>query len=314
MSHINLPAIESSVDTCVSALRLADRLLDWNRRHGPAFSPKHAMVFGLSCAFVSPWLPEPVLRTATRIWSWITAIDDTVDTPGRDPAEVDRLVAACRAVVAGAGPGEPPGDEPLARALADIHADVATRPGYPLLAPLWRDTVDRLLTGMRYEAATAAALAPGAPRSDEVTGEYLEHAAYTVGVPMYMAALWCAMDDVDPAALLPALRDSAVAVRLANDARGHAREHAEGAVGVLRLGVPPDVVHRMVGDRVASCRRQLAPLLARGHPPAVALDRMTIWGTRLYQRIDFRYPEGEGPDKHDWAPLHWPSPQTLGAT
>jgi halimadienyl-diphosphate synthase len=305
VSQPDLPSIESSVDTCVTALRLADRLLDWNSGHGPAFSAKHAVVFALSCAFVTPWAEFPVLRTGTRIWSWITAIDDTVDSADRDPDQVDRLVAACRGVLDGAVPGA----EPLARALADIHADVAALPGFPRLATLWRDAVDRLLTGMRFEATTGTAVASGAPPPD--IDEYLEHAAYTVGVPMYMLALWSAMDSVDATALLPALRDSALAVRLANDARGHARESTERSIDALRLGVPLAALRRMVGDRVSSCRRALVPLLASDQPPAVALDRMTIWGTRLYERIDFRYPEGEGPDKREWAPLHWAS--TAGA-
>jgi hypothetical protein len=244
----------------MTALRLADRLVDWNGRHGPGFSAKHAPVFALSVAFVTPWLDFAVLLTATRIWSWITAVDD-----------------------------------------------VATRPGFPRLAPLWRDTVDRLLAGMRFEAAAASA----APAPDLET--YLEHGAQTVGVPMYMVALWAAMDGVDPTPLLPPLRDSALAVRLANDARGHAREDAEQAIGALRLGVSLADVRRMVGDRIARCRRALGPLLTRGDPAAIALDRLTIWSTRLYQQVDFRRPEGEGADKRDWAPLHWPSPQALGA-
>lgn len=306
MSQADLPSIESSVDTCVTALRLADRLHEWHRRHGPAFSAKHVPVFALSCAFVTPWVEFPVLCTATHIWSWVTAIDDTLDSADRDPEEVDRLVAACRGVLGGAAPGT----EPLARALADIHTDLVALPGFARVAKLWRDTVDRLLVGMRYEATTGAAVAAGGtlPPLDE----YLEHAAHTVGVPMYLLALWAAMDDVDPTALLPALRDSALAVRLANDARGHAREGTEQSIDALRLGITLAEVTHLVGDHVARCRRALEPLLARGHPPAVALDRMTIWGTRIYQRIDFRYPEGQGPDKHDWAPLHWPSPQTVG--
>jgi hypothetical protein len=287
----------------MTALRLADRLVDWNGRHGPGFSAKHAPVFALSVAFVTPWLDFAVLLTATRIWSWITAVDDAIDRPDVDPAETDRLIAACRAVLDGAAPGT----DPYARALADIHADVATRPGFPRLAPLWRDTVDRLLAGMRFEAAAASA----APAPDLET--YLEHGAQTVGVPMYMVALWAAMDGVDPTPLLPPLRDSALAVRLANDARGHAREDAEQAIGALRLGVSLADVRRMVGDRIARCRRALGPLLTRGDPAAIALDRLTIWSTRLYQQVDFRRPEGEGADKRDWAPLHWPSPQALGA-
>ena len=288
------------MDTCVTALRLTDRLLEWNGRHGPAFSAKHATMFGLSVAFVTPWLDFPVLRTATRIWSWITAVDDTMDRADRDPAEVERLVAACRGVLGGA----PPGADPFARALADIHGDVAALPGFHHVAPLWRDTVDRLLTGMRFESETGAAVASGA--APPALDTYLEHGVHTVGIPMYMLALWAAMD-ADPTVLLPPLRDAALAVRLANDARGHAREHAEASLGAVGLGVPPTDLRRMVGERVASCRRALEPLLTRGHPPAVALDRMTIWGTRIYQRIDFRFPEDE------WAPLHWPSPQTLGA-
>ncbi|MEH1128139.1 terpene synthase family protein [Micromonospora sp. CPCC 206061] len=294
----DLPSIKPSVDTCVTALQLAESLRDWAAAQGSAFPQKHTMVFALSSAFISPWLDRPVLELASRIWSWITAVDDTVDSPECDHASADAILRGCRAVAAGG----PHGDEPLARALAEIRDTVAALPGHPDVAPLWRDAVDRLLVGMAYEARS---------ESGTLTG-YLEHATYTVGVPMYVVALWAAMERVDPVPLLPALRDAAVAVRLANDARGHAREAAEGGLNALRLGLSPDTVRHLVGDRLASCERRLAPLLARADPPAVALHRMAVWGTRIYQRIDFRYPEGEGPHRTDWKTIEWPAP--LGAS
>ncbi|GIG88358.1 terpene synthase family protein [Plantactinospora endophytica] len=292
--------IDAAVDTCVTALRLIDRLADWTAANGPPFPAAHVNVFCLSTAFVTPWLDVDTLHLATRIWSWITALDDTVDNHPGDLAELDPILANCRAAAGGA---RVDAADPIAAALAGIRADLADRSGFATVEPLWRDTVHRLVDGMRYEAVTGRALATGAAPAEP--GEYLRHAVHTVGVPMYVTALWAAMPPFDAPALLPALRDAALAVRLANDLRGHARESAEGNLDALRLGLTTEQVRAMVGDLLARCHDRLAPLLAAAFPPAVAVHRMAVWGTRIYQHIDFRSPGGRGPGKDDWQFLDW---------
>lgn len=296
MGRAALPPIEAAVDTCVTALRLIDRLGPWCAARGPAFSGAYVNVFCLSSAFITPWLDVDTLHLASRVWSWITALDDTVDGSSSD---VDDVFDACLA----AARGGPPNADPVAGALAEIRAELAARPGFAALEPHWRDATGRLVAGMRYEARTARAIASGA--SPPGLGEYLGHALYTVGVPMYVVSLWSAMDEAPVDALMPALRDAAIAVRLANDLRGHAREGGEGALHALRLGVTAERARHLVGDRLASTARRLAPHLDRGLPAAVAVDRMATWGTRIYQRIDFRAPSGHDAGRADWQFLDW---------
>lgn len=296
-----LHPIDDAVDTCVLALRLMERLHGWVAAQGPPFTARYCPVFGLSTAFVTPWLAPDVLHLGTRIWSWITAVDDLVDgTPtgatAPDPTgvrDVDGLpegaaesLRRCRAVLHGGAPG----DDPLAVALAGIRAEVATLPGFDPLGRRWRDSVERLLAGMRFEVAGGAALARGVPAPP--LGEYLDHAVHTVGVPMYLLSLWAAMPPGDPAVLLPALRDAALTVRLANDLRGSEREGVEQNLNVVRLGLTVEQAGRLLRERHDACRTRLAPLLARRHPPAVAVARMATWGARLYQWTDFRFPDG----------------------
>jgi Terpene synthase family 2, C-terminal metal binding len=295
-----LPPIDAAVDTCVTALRLIDRLGPWCAARGPAFSGAYVNVFCLSSAFITPWLDLDMLHLASRIWSWITALDDTVDGSSSD---VDGVLDECLSAARGGPPRADPGADPVAAALAEIRAELATRPGFAALEPHWRDATERLVAGMRYEAETSRAMASGAP-PPSLAG-YLGHALYTVGIPMYVVSLWSAMDEVPVAALMPALRDAAVAVRLANDLRGHAREGGEGALNALRLGVTQERARQLVGDRLASTAERLAPHLAGGLPAAVAIDRMATWGTRIYQRIDFRAPSGHDAGRDDWQFQEW---------
>lgn len=290
-----LTPIDEAVDTCVTALRLIDRLGPWCADRGPAFSGAYVNVFCLSTAFITPWLDLDMLHLATRVWSWITALDDTVDGSSSD---VDDVFDACLS----AARGGPPGTDPVAGVLAELRVELAARPGFAALEPHWRDATERLVAGMRYEAETARAMASGA--APPGLAGYLGHALYTVGIPMYVVSLWSAMDEVPVAALTPALRDAAVAVRLANDLRGHAREGGEGALNALRL-VTPERARHLVGDRLASTAQRLAPHLAGGLPAAIAIDRMATWGTRIYQRIDFRAPSGHDAGREDWQFLDW---------
>jgi hypothetical protein len=299
MALKDLPPVDGAVDTCVTALRLIDRLRTWTAARGPAFPAAHIEVFCLSTAFITPWLDVDTLHLAARIWSWITALDDAVDGCDGDLTAVTSTLEHCRAAAAGAGSGA----DPIAAALAEIRADLAALPGFGAVAPLWHDTVDRLVVGMRYEAVTGLATARGAAPPE--LADYLGHAVHTVGVPMYVIALWAAMEPFDAAGLLPALRDAALAVRLANDLRGHAREGDEHNLNALRLGLPTERGRGLVGDLLARCHARLAPMLAGSFPPAVAVDRMAVWGTRIYQRIDFRSPGGQGPGKDEWQFLDW---------
>ncbi|WP_067457289.1 terpene synthase family protein [Actinomadura macra] len=89
-----------------------------------------------------------------------------------------------------------------------------------------------------------------------------------------------------PAVLRRPLRDACLAVRLANDLRGHHRERDEGVVDALALGLPPDEVRCRITRHVARCRRGLGPHLGAQPGPALALERQLLWSVRHYEQFD----------------------------
>jgi phytoene/squalene synthetase len=285
----DLPSIRDTTDISLRALKLNALLDRWVSRFAAPFTTANNPIFSLCCAFTTPWLPLEVQQLGARIWAWITAIDDAFD---RDYESLEAVRAAadhCRAVVAGQAP---PAADPLALALADIRDQVAGYPAFAELGPLWRRTVTELVDAMELERRWGHALgAGGAPPSLD---DYLRAGAATVGIPMYMVSLWATMDRAarpqDVSALLPALQDSALAVRLANDLRSQARERAQEDVNALVLGLGEEQLRRDIAGHVERCREALRPLVARGLGAAVALDRLTVWSTRLYEQIDFRAP------------------------
>ncbi|WP_131739956.1 terpene synthase family protein [Actinomadura roseirufa] len=97
-------------------------------------------------------------------------------------------------------------------------------------------------------------------------------------------------DAVRPGGVSPilgrALRDACLAVRLANDLRGHHREREEGVLDALALGLAPDEVRARISRHVARCRGALRPLLGPVPGPALALERQLLWSVRHYERTD----------------------------
>jgi Terpene synthase family 2, C-terminal metal binding len=143
---------------------------------------------------------------------------------------------------------------------------------------------------MRFERGAADSWSLGG--SPPVLAEYLEQAIQTIGIPMYVVSIWSTMDASDLPAdiheLLPPLRHSALAVRLGNDLRSYAREKVCGNLNALALGMAPERLLDDIRLHVDHSRRLLEPFAHLGS--AIALNRLTIWSTRLYDKIDFRFP------------------------
>jgi hypothetical protein len=281
--ELPMPAL---TDVGLLTLRLIDMLDTWVQDYREPFDPSHSTIFCVTSAFTMPWLGLPALHLATRIWTWITAIDDAADMFFTG-AELDRSVQRCRDVLDG---GQPDSSDQLATCLAEIRDDLATHPTFAALAPLWRDSVDRLMVSMQYERHAADSWRAGGPAPDLT--EYLDHASHTIGIRMYMVSVWATMNESDLPAdleeLLLAEKDSALAIRFGNDLRGVSREQEHGTLNALTLGMTPQQVTAAIREHAALCHRRLEPLSHLAS--AVALHRQTTWATRMYDRIDFRVP------------------------
>jgi hypothetical protein len=285
-----LPSIAATTDISLMALKLVGLLETWMAEQGDAFNPKHANVYCLTSAFTSPWLGVNTLHLATKIWSWLTAVDDVMDALHVDSDDVHASADRCRRILDG---DRPVASDQLAAALAEIRDELTTYPLFHQLAPLWRDTVEQLITAMQFERRASDAVAAGGAPPD--LDEYLEQARESVGIMMYVVSLWSTMDEADLPdyvdQLLPPLREAALAVRLGNDLRSSAREQTSGTLNALMLGMTREQLQQAIPIHVDNCRRQLRLLVAQPLGSAVALDRLTTWCTRLYEKIDYRFPE-----------------------
>ncbi|MFG2957578.1 GXWXG domain-containing protein [Streptomyces sp. NPDC048291] len=98
------------------------------------------------------------------------------------------------------------------------------------------------------------------------------------------------MDEPDLPRRLPhlhgALRHAATSIRLVNDLRGHRREQADGQVDALTTGLSELQARRAAADNAEECRLHLAPLTATAYGPAVALERVLLRHTRMYEHSD----------------------------
>jgi Terpene synthase family 2, C-terminal metal binding len=287
VAYDNLLPADVTVDVSLKALRLIGLLDTWGSNYREPFTPEHSTVYCLASAFSAPWLSVDVLHLATKIWTWITAIDDAADKFYEDYDALCVSADRCRDVLNGEHPD--PNDQ-LAVVLAEIRDGLARYPLFGDLAPLWRDTVDRLIAAMKFERRAADSWLAGGP--PPALAEYLEQGSQTIGIPMYMVSLWSTMDEVELPTyvpeLLPPLRESALAVRLGNDLRSYSREKLDGNLNALMLGTTPQQLVQAIRAHVENSRRQLQPLTHLGS--AIALNRLTTWSTRLYDKIDFRTP------------------------
>ncbi|MBP2478552.1 hypothetical protein JOF53_007424 [Crossiella equi] len=129
---------------------------EWVREHGMVRSPEACAHFdAIGAGRLSAWVypdAQPGAREVVTDWlSWLFVIDDQCDEGllGRDPHQLDLLLAPLHAVLDGADPGE----APLARGLASICRRLDH------LGPWWvrfREHVRGYLDACRWEAANRA--------------------------------------------------------------------------------------------------------------------------------------------------------------
>lgn len=278
-------------DNCSSAMRNMTHLDTWVRDLGLPVDPALVPLMCLQTAFFAPWLPSASCYQLSQLTVWLMALDNVLDDPDADAERLAARVADWRRVIEG---GPATSDDPMEVALAQISTELH-HAGRPDLLAFWRDSMHETLTGMWLEKeATEAAGRGELPRLHS----YLLYGAWSIGVEQQLAAMWALMGEPDLPQRLPvlrsALRHAAKAVRLLNDLRGHRREQADGQVDALAIGLSEEQVRRASAESFEDCRLELASLTATAYGPAVALERVLLWHTRMYERFDPVRPRQEG--------------------
>lgn len=279
------------------AEQVSGRVQEWARPYG-VFEAQRFATTGLTMAAAAPWVPVEALATMAALTLWIFTVDDWLDRGVLAPAERRARVGEYAAVAAGAGP---PGRDPLARALCDIGRELAARPLWGALAPVWATACRAMLTGMVAECEAGERVRAGGAWPSLRT--YMEHGVESIGVRLYLVGAWAVVGGPGTAARLPQLRrlarSAGRALRLANDLRTLPRERQEGNANVLlvlgRAGWPAEAAEAHVRQWAARCVRRTLAAAGRlaGEPAAALTARVCRFAVDFYDEHDFHtVPQG----------------------
>lgn len=272
------------VDQCVSVMRLGleatGDLERWMARHHPGYGSRTMAAIAFSEAGIGPWATGEQLRLPTLMAMWVIVLDDHIEQEITERGPLDELVDRCNAVVR---TGVRDDSHPLTASLSEWQAEASALPGYPALASLWEKSVAATLDGYRYNWVAGWARERGEvpPGLTMDVDEYLAHigssAINQVHIPRWLTYGDTYVNHLD--ALLPALEDTHYVCRLANDLGTIDRERDQpGQNNILMYdGVTEDWVRDLLGSRMASVRRHLAPLLADGDLDAIGVLRLAEW-------------------------------------
>jgi Terpene synthase family 2, C-terminal metal binding len=293
---VSLDSVASGREAAgIAALALA-LLADsraWVAAQSPQFSHVPVEAMAISGAAVSPWRTPAEVIPCMRMYLWIFAFDDHVESfaPG-DGARLDDLMRRCAAVVRGGRDDS----HWLLSTLSTWQRDLAAWPLYPALSGLWIEKFDSMLSSMRWEWEAARS----GRRDSAGLRDYLAHAD-SIAAWVSVLPRWITyggddvLDHLDT--LVAALGDYVIADRLANDLASFARERDQSATdNVLRYGVSPDWVKTEIARHVNAVRRLLDDVVADGVGPAIELVRETEYATTFYAMAEFR---GWGSDAGD---------------
>jgi uncharacterized protein YgfB (UPF0149 family) len=275
---------EAAVNAALALALLADSRA-WLAAQPPQFDHVPVEAMAISGAAVGPWRPPAEVIPCMRMYLWIFAFDDYVETvaPG-DAAQLDGLMRRIAGVVRGGRDDS----HWLLTTLSDLQADLAEWPLYPALAGLWIEKFDATLDSTRWEWEMALSERP----DDVDLRDYLAHAD-SISAWVSVLPRWITyggdglLDHLD--ALVAALAEYVVADRLANDLASFARERDQpGTDNVLHYGVSSDWVQAEIARRVQAVHRLLDGLVAEGFGPAIELVRETEYATTFYAMAEFR--------------------------
>jgi Terpene synthase family 2, C-terminal metal binding len=289
-------ASDPSAKGCAQLIALGLALIadahDWMAAQSPQFSHVPVEAMAISGAAVGPWRTPAEVIPCMRMYLWIFAFDDYVESfaPG-DGARLDDLMRRCASVVRGGHDDS----HWLLTALSTWQRDLAARPLYPALSDLWIEKFESMLSSMRWEWEAARS-----GRHDAAgLQEYLAHAD-SIAAWVSVLPRWITYGGDDVAnhldTLVPALGEYVIANRLANDLASFVRERDQSATdNVLHYGVSPEWVKTEIARHVNAVRRLLDDLVARGVGPAIELVRETEYAITFYAMAEFR---GWGSDRH----------------
>jgi hypothetical protein len=286
------PEVDNAISgrDCARVAALALALLAdsraWLARQAPQFGHVPVEAMAVSGAAVSPWRTPAELVPCMRMYLWICAFDDRVESfrPG-DEALLDDLLGRCADIVHG---GRRDDSHWLLTALFDWQRDLASRPLYAALSGLWTEKFDSMLRSMRWEWSAGNS----GPHDDAGLQEYLANAdsiaAWVTVLPRWITyGEDGVLEHLDT--LVAALAEYVVADRLANDLATIGRERDRLANdNVLRYGVSSGWVSGEISRRVSLVHRLLDDLAAEAVMPAVELLRETDYATTFYSMADFR--------------------------
>jgi hypothetical protein len=271
---------------CAVAARSQRDLQGCATRHPELFAAKpfDGALFGtvaLANAFGSPGDPADRLRIANRTSLWIFALDWLVDYRADSRAEVEEVLAGCRAVGDG---GDPVPGLPLTAFLAEIRDELAGAPAFARLRPVWRDELERMLRSMALEWEWKSA---GARPS---LAEYLDNAD-NFGSTFVNVSHWIHTGGPSWPAHLDELREASREVqrvlRLLNDLATYERDVTWGDLNALLLGADRAAVTARIGALVEHCHELLGPLRGPCPREAVYLERQIGYSMGFYGATDY---------------------------
>lgn len=278
--------LEIKPETAATIFFLANNLQHeaaaWSAAYDDVATPAITVPIALSHALVCPWRRPDELRASNRMGNWFFWLDDITEGADSDTL-VDDLVEGCRAVVAGEQPSI---DHSLMRALADIRAELAAAPLWPVLATRWQEQVVGVAVGYRRYRDFTRALADGTPPSPAEYMSFTMGAAATRITHLIAAEGLDVVDHLEP--LLQAIEAQDHAHRLVNDIQTVDRDRRDGDINVLFLGVTPREAADQAEDYMARAHSVLRPLVAAQVRAAIEVDRQTSFITAFYQAMDYR--------------------------
>lgn len=247
------------------------------------FGPTVFSGVALALAFGSPAGPAARIRMAARTTLWAFAADWLLDYVATSRAEIEAVVAGCGAVGDGAAPD--PG-APIQVLLAALRDELAGRPGWAALSPVWREHLHRYLLANAREWEWKAEGASGLPSLEE----YLANAD-NIGATFVNVSHWIDNGAVGTAGELRRLAEAGDevqrALRLLNDLATYERDLAWGDLNSLMLGATPDDVRRRIGELVDRGEKLIAPLAVELPEQADYLRRQLGHSVGFYATADY---------------------------
>lgn len=280
MADISFPPVDQCVSVMSKGLAATGDLERWMAKHHPGYEARTMAAIAFSEAGIGPWATAEELRLPTLMAMWVIVLDDYIEQEITELEQLDDLVDRCNAVVR---TGEPDHSHPLVASLSEWQQEASQYPTYPALASLWERSVFRTLDGYRHDWIVGWAREQGTtpPGFTMDVDEYLAHVGSSaigqVHVPRWLTYGGdTLLDHLD--VLLPALEDTHVVCRLANDLGTISRERNQpGQNNILMYGVSEDWVYDQVIDRLTSVRDRLAPLVAEDDLDAIGVLRLAEW-------------------------------------